>query len=462
MEKKDTVDVWSGKLPFGFWAETIYDPASGFQLVVHNPADGTVEILPTFDSGATLYVPCKMNLVEKGVVVLPSGVSEYASDEQLYQDILTFIDRWVFLGDSPAAQRYLRLVALYVQLTWIYEQVKTLPYLRVLGPPGSGKTRFLEVVGSLCYRTTRVSGCATSAALFRMIDLIQGTLAIDETDFNKSDLWADVVKVLNEGYRTGGYVIRNVGERANYKTTAFRVFCPKLLAARRRFQDEALESRCFTHEMPRGHGGRSLYLTKLFEEEAKTLRAKLLLWRLRRLSQEWTWDERLLPPALEPRLGEIGLSLIQLTTSEEIREVVRQTLLEYQQELREERGTSLEAEVIQRIVEVCSEKRTVAKEQGKTGLLNRFPTIGGVTDRINAGLGEHDVKHDHRKIGALIRNHLYLKTQRLGGGTVIVFDGKQLAHLVEKYGIQTNEPLGEDGVDGEVQGEGENDPVPAV
>ncbi len=449
MEKQKTVEIWSGQLSFGLWAETIYHPEQGFQLVVHNPAEGTVEIRPTFDSGATLYVPYKMNLVEKGVVVLPSGVSEYASDEQLHQDILTFIDRWVFLGDSPAARRYLRLTALYVQLTWIYELVKTLPYLRVLGPPGSGKTRFLEVMGSLCYRTTRVSGCATSAALFRMIDLIQGTLAIDETDFNKSDLWADVVKVLNEGYRAGGFVIRNVGERANFKIGAFRVFCPKLLAARMRFQDEALESRCLTHEMPRSPGNRPLYLMKAFEDEARDLRSKLLLWRLRKLPQPWQWDETLLPARLEPRLGEIGLPLIQLTTSEDMRDLVRQTLLDYQQELVEGRNTSLDAEIVQWIAAVWSEKIETAKEQGKTDLLSCFPTVGEVTIKLNTGLGEHDEKHDSRKVGPLIRNHLYLKTKRLGGGTIILFTAEQLEHLTKKYGVQISEPIDEDDVDGE-------------
>jgi hypothetical protein len=62
-------------------------------------------------------------------------------------EIRSFIHRNVDV--SPL---YEEIASYYVLFSWVYDGFNELPYLRVRGDPGSGKTRFLLTVGSLCYK----------------------------------------------------------------------------------------------------------------------------------------------------------------------------------------------------------------------------------------------------------------------------------------------------------------------
>jgi hypothetical protein len=57
------------------------------------------------------------------------------------------------------------------------------PYLRLRGEFGTGKTRFLQTVGSLCYRPIFTSGVSTVSPLFHLLDTFGGTLILDKADF---------------------------------------------------------------------------------------------------------------------------------------------------------------------------------------------------------------------------------------------------------------------------------------
>src|SRR2546425_944965 len=99
-----------------------------------------------------------------------------------------FLHRYVDL--NPVFER---LASYYVLLTWIYDDFNEVPYLRVRGDAGSGKTRFLLTLGSLCYKPVFASGASTASPLFRILDICRGTLIIDESDFRFSDEKADIV-----------------------------------------------------------------------------------------------------------------------------------------------------------------------------------------------------------------------------------------------------------------------------
>jgi hypothetical protein len=68
---------------------------------------------------------------------------------------------------------------------------------------GSGKTRALLVLGSLCYKSFFASGASTVSPIFHTLDAFRGTLIFDEADFRFSDERAEVVKILNNGNVSG-------------------------------------------------------------------------------------------------------------------------------------------------------------------------------------------------------------------------------------------------------------------
>jgi len=90
------------------------------------------------------HVPAKDSLAGN-VVHFARDVARYVTTPDLIKQIKAYINRYVELPPS-----YDDISALYVLLSWVYEFAPSLPYLRVIHDWGSGKTRFLQIVGSIC------------------------------------------------------------------------------------------------------------------------------------------------------------------------------------------------------------------------------------------------------------------------------------------------------------------------
>jgi hypothetical protein len=198
--KERRVATVSAVLADGTLVEMVLDPKSrrtSFLLAKDGewhsadsvPIDSSVQLVP--------YSP-RNNLLAHEVVLLPSEPQEYGSDAALLSEIESFIHRYVDV--SPLFEK---IACYYVLLTWIYDDFNELPYLRLRGEPGSGKTRFMLTVGSLCYKPIFASGASTVSPLFRILDSFRGTLVIDEGDFRLSDEQAEIVKILNNGNAKG-------------------------------------------------------------------------------------------------------------------------------------------------------------------------------------------------------------------------------------------------------------------
>ena len=215
------------------------------------------------------------NLIRHKVVLLPSEPEEYGTTADLVGAIRSFIHRYVDVGP-----RFEQVAGYYVLLSWVYDAFNELPYLRVRGDYGSGKTRFLLIVGALFYKPFFASGASTVSPIFHTLDAFRGTLVIDEADFRFSDEKAEVVKILNNGKVRGMPVLRTtVSASREFNPRAFQVYGPKLVASRGYYDDRALESRFVTEELGqrRLRADIPINLPSAYREEALRLRNKLLL-----------------------------------------------------------------------------------------------------------------------------------------------------------------------------------------
>src|SRR5262249_19396232 len=250
------------------------------------------------------------NLIKNEVVLLPSEPEEYASEESLLGEIQSFIHRYVDV--SPLFEK---IASYYVLFSWVYDGFNELPYLRVRGDPGSGKTRFLLTIGSLCYKPIFASGASTVSPIFRILDSFHGTLIVDEGDFRFSDEKAEVVKILNNGNVKGFPVLRSEvsGKGREFNPRAYHVFGPKLVATRGFFDAKALESRFLTEEMGqyRLRHDVPINLSSSYKEEALHIRNKLLLFRFRNLNKRMP-EENLVDRTIESRLNQIFVPLLSI------------------------------------------------------------------------------------------------------------------------------------------------------
>lgn len=408
--------------PDGSIVEMVYDGAAErTQFALWR--DGAVTHSAELTSGAQRTVPYspRNTLVAHGIVLFPAQATEYGSERGLVEEVRAFIHRYVDL--DPAFER---IAAHYVLLTWIYDAFNELPYLRVRGDPGTGKTRFLLTIGHLAYKSTMVSGASSVSPVFRMLDTFRGTLVIDESDFRFSDERAEFVKILNNGNGRGFPVLRcEVSPSTKeFNPRAYAVFGPKIIATRGLFEDRALESRCITHDT-KSAGLRSdvpLNLPATFADEARTLRNKLLMFRFRNLTKSRDLS-LFVDSTLEPRLNQVFAPLMSLVDDETTRRDLTALLHGYQGQLVADRGLDIEAAVLEVV-------RNLAVP-GKPS-----PSVRRITE---AFLAQHSASYPRttpRWIGHILRKKLGITTKKSDGAYVIAAtEYGKLDALYEKYAV---------------------------
>lgn len=277
-DNKQITKYTSKKIYNGVLYEQIYNKQrnTSYYLGLYEEKKITLDYL---EDNNISYFPVNDSMLEKGAVVLPSDILEYHTVESLDQEINDFIYRYLDISNEHRQK-----AVWYVRLTWVYDNLNTLPYLRALGDYGSGKTRYEDTLGGICYKPMFVGGSVRAPPIYRAIDQWHGTAIFDEFTLSRSEETTDIIQILNCGYQRNKPVLRC--NDANYsKVDCFDPFGPKILATKKPFDDRALESRCITEIVNEtDRNDIPIDLGKQFFEERDALQNKLLLYRLR----NWT------------------------------------------------------------------------------------------------------------------------------------------------------------------------------
>ena len=142
------------------------------------------------------------------------------------------------------------VLALWAIGTYLYPLFESYPYIALLGPKGSGKTKTISLTAKLAFNM-RVTSDISPSALFRVVEATRATLGIDEGERLSGGRDALVINLrllLNAGYKRGSPAIRIEGE--DFRVREFEVYAPKILASIRGLED-VLESRCILVTMLR-------------------------------------------------------------------------------------------------------------------------------------------------------------------------------------------------------------------
>lgn len=123
----------------------------------------------------------------------------------VYAEVLKTLTRHVeFCRPEDAA-----VLAVYVMLTYVAHALDSVPYLKLAGVKGSGKTKTCTILSHLGFNSVFTSS-VTPAAVTRVVDGTRGFLVADEMEGLSSN--GPFSTLLNGGYRRGARVIRCGGK----------------------------------------------------------------------------------------------------------------------------------------------------------------------------------------------------------------------------------------------------------
>jgi len=365
------------------------------------------------------------NLIRHQAVLLPSGPSEYGSEAELTATIRGFICRYVTLTDA-----FVEIAVHYVMLSWVYDAFNELPYLRLRGDYGTGKTRALMILGSIAYKPFFASGASTVSPIFHTLDAFNGTLVFDEADFRMSDEKAELVKILNNGTVRGMPVLRTmVNDKNEFNPAAFQVFGPKIVATRGIYDDRALESRFITEIMTPRPLSRDIpiNLPDVWKDEALELRNKLLTYRFRR-RRSVRLDPTLVDIRLEPRLNQVLVPLLSIVEDKATRAEIAGRAASLQASIVSERGLSIEADILDALANLIADTSR-----------NAVP-IKAIAEKVAA---EHGADHRRpitpRYVGSLLRRRLNLLLYKSNGVYVVPStEWPKVRELCQRYGVEAD------------------------
>ena len=406
--EQQVIPTISRVLSGGTMVELLFDPAERSTALAIARPDGRIAVESAMDlpTGERLipYTPTN-NLVVNECVLLPSSFAQFSDKPALLAEVQAFLHRYVDLSSTFEA-----IAAHYVLLSWVYDAFSDVPYLRLRGDFGTGKTRALLAIGSLCYKPFFASGASTISPIFHILDRFGGTLVLDEADLRFSDATAQLTKVLNNGTTKGLPVLRTMTNRnRELNPQAFKVYGPKIIAMREQFSDVALESRFLTEETS-ARSMRSdvpIHLPASFKDEARELRNKLLAWRFRVFATVRPDPSRALT-AVAPRYRQTTLSLLSLVDDAALRASIGGYVAEAERRVLQDRAETTEALMLQAIMAALDEPAAANA------------AVGDIARSFNALAAESLGRPMSNKwVGGFIRTRLRLATLRTNGVYVV-------------------------------------------
>lgn len=414
--------VTSYIMPDGELLEMIYRPElNDTRLIAFK--DGKKEVLEKIpgDGVDIAPYPASHQLIKKKTVLFPSDIDDSDTESELICIVRGFIHKYLDISEEFEV-----IATYYVLLSYVFDKLPNVMYLRFLGDFGGGKSRALNVVGGLCYRPIMGTGSISESVLFRIIDKFRGTFIFDEADFNQSDTYAAIIKILNCGYEAGKVVLRNEGDsKKNWQPTAFEVYGPKVIGARFGYKDIALESRCLTEIM-----GKSMLredipttLPKSFWNESLKIRNKLLAYRFKNFYNEFEFKD-MLGKDIEPRLRQLANIMLSVIKDEDARTQITEFIIRYNKQLNSDRAQGYEGMIIKAIY----------------GLKDSSPIlVGKVAEEYNR-TGEEKYLSPGA-IGKILKNKLQINTEHSRVGSIISANSiDRLNNLFKKYGFANETP----------------------
>ena len=433
-------------------------------------------------------IPIDSKLLES--LTLADGIERYSSLAELRKEMLALV---LEIYDSCKNRELFELIMNITLTSWVTEwqsnmAERFMPIVNPRGPSETGKKRFLTVMRYSCYRSHYCLKVALVPTLFRSLDPWNATLIEDEADIPNSALNNEMVQFLNS--RADGVPIPRYSSEEG-KSEYFSSFGLTVLATRRSFTDDGLESRCIVYptegtERPEDY---PLLPPPEWVEKAKRLQRKLLYFRLSHLTKGEMPSQLLIPGISSFRVRESLLMLEALRDEDpDIMKDISKIAFELQRRIIAERADSPEGLVLNVVYQYHDETGLKAVQHGdsyrlvrvktendeRTGELkeieNEVLNLGLVGEKIGKSLSNREISQFWKGLGQKILQQYRLK----GGGEkrrgiLLITNPDRLKREFQKYVPDYDEktigdtyPAGTSGTSGTKQTAIDSEDVPHV
>ena len=195
---------------------------------------------------------------------------EPVSGAQLAAALAAALKLYVILSEDARIS-----VALWILHNWIVDKFTISPRLAVTSPTkGCGKTTVLRFLNMVARRPKR-AGSISPPALFRVVEMFQPTILLDETE-KYIEHGGDLHALLNEGHCKGGTVLRVLGDKLELRE--FSIYGAVAFARNGHLPDD-LEQRSIVIEMQRRLASEELReLREDYCDDLKELARKCARW----------------------------------------------------------------------------------------------------------------------------------------------------------------------------------------
>lgn len=453
--------TWGGNIE-GWLVEYLYDIETDRASLAWRDPQGVVGSGSGVSIDGRYYEPYPSNdVMRSGGVIFPSSLGE----KKPIRELVTYITMYLKSIYLLPSDKMGRLIAYWVITTWLYDSFETVIYLRAIGQAGSGKSELMKRIGLICYRTMTANGAGSTSSLFRSLERYRGTVYIDEADLQQSDTENDMVKFYNLGAMRGNPIWRTVevtgpnGEKT-WEAVAFQTFCPKLVAMRKEFRDDAVGSRSLTLKLVSREtnelvaAGIPLTITAQMRARAQAMRNLLVRWRLESWQPDIEVDPSYYDLTISPRLNQVAGPLLSIARDDPVQQnEIRQTLRDYYAESIISKSMTLTARVIEALWKIWNypdlhKKMVKVDEEGNC--LIKTGHITSITNAIMDEMNDEDDEEDDgqgtkkfkrselksQRVGRILRDELQLQVStRTRDGFFVYWNEPRMIGLATKFGI---------------------------
>ncbi|MEW6601389.1 MAG: CHC2 zinc finger domain-containing protein [Nitrospirota bacterium] len=416
--------IQSGKTTITASFEGLIDLVEDYETTAFLVKDeAAISIINKVEIDGKLFIP-----PNKGAIpwLLPQGqeVMKYheleqklpnaKSDEAIYDDIVNYLQN---ISELPSAFHY-DFLAAWVMHTYLIEPVQYSPIICLFAVPERGKTRTGKSLIYLAYRGVHVESLR-DPYIVRLAENFGSTIFFDVKDVWRKAEKSGSEDILLMRYEKGALVPRvQYPDRGAYEDTVYyKIFGPTIIGTNESL-DKILETRAVVINMPETS---RQFENDVTPENALPLKERLLLFRARHLGEK--------PPDVskpaEGRLGDILRPIYQIIRI--VKPANEDGFLQFVKGLKSaraiEKSTSLEAEIVQAIINLPHEV--------KAGAL----AVKIATDKVNENRPER-YRVTYQRIGRILSALGFTKGKAGDGASVILWDDNLISKLKTNYGLE--------------------------